>query len=277
MRKALVTVRHSLARSPIGSAVRALGVHKLINPLYERILRSGGEISATLAGNKLSFLVSTRQEGERVLKATGEFEHIESLVASLPDNGSFWDIGANIGMFACAAAAAKPGVAVHAFEPEPRTASRLRQNAARNNLPNLNAHEIALAEHDGEFKLTVAGNLGSGTNSLVKGHAHGDASSQSTVTVRVRTPAGFASDNNLTPPDVVKCDVEGAEAGVLRGLMPWIDARAIRRIDVEFHLSTLESQGESAHDLERMILARGYRAAHREQRGDTLNISFLRD
>lgn len=274
MRKALVRFRHSLARSPLGGAVRAVGLHRLADPIYQRILRRGGEITVTLANKPLTFLVSTRQEGERVVNATGEMEHIRSIVDSLPDRGVFWDIGANIGMFTCAAAAARPGVSVHAFEPEPRTAARLRQNAARNNLTNVIAHEVALSDAGGEFQLTVAGDLGSGTNSLVEGHALGAKDRQSTVTVQVRPPVDFAAAHGAPPPDVVKCDVEGAEAGVLRGLLPWLDERRIKRLDVEFHRSTLERQGESAAELERMILARGYRATDRSERGDTLNISF---
>lgn len=257
---------------------RTLGISRLRASLRHRHLDgviAKGSHTVLIDDKPVVFLVSTRREAIRVVNAVGEQAHIESVTRFLRDGDVFWDIGANIGMFTCAAAALHPGAQVHAFEPEPRTAARVRENIARNKLPNASVHEVALSDSEGSFEFIVAGELGSGTNSLVKGHANSPESKQSTVTVRVCTPADYARERSLAPPTVVKCDVEGAEAGVIRGLMPWIQQRTIRRLDVEFHISTLESQGESAADLEREILARGYRAETRHQRGDTLNITFL--
>lgn len=237
-------------------------------------LREGKHLVKTQRAT-VEFLVTTRREAIRVVSAVGEQGHLDSITAFLTASDVFWDIGANIGMFTCVAAAAHPQAEVHAFEPEPETAARIRENLSRNNLINARVHEVALSDTHGMFDFVVAGELGSGTNSLVSGHARSPESAQRHVTVRVCPALDYARENNLRTPTVIKCDVEGAEAAVIRGILPWIESRALRRLDVEFHISTLAKQGESAGALERMITDRSYRATTRHQRGDTLNVTFI--
>src|SRR5262245_47048324 len=61
-----------------------------------------------------------------------------------------FDIGANSGIYSLAALASQPNAVVHAFEPTPEIAGRLRQTAQLNHLDNLLVHEVAVTSHSGE-------------------------------------------------------------------------------------------------------------------------------
>lgn len=273
--KWMIRLRQSLARSPIGGAVRALRLQRIFDAVYEPLLRSRGALAVAPAGASVRFRVTNKLEANRILQAVGEAEHIRSIAEDIRPGDVFYDIGANIGMFSVCVAAAASGAEIHAFEPEPGTASRLLENIRLNNASNVQVHSVAISDTPGSFDLFVDGSVGSGTHSLLPGHARsGDAATK--VAVRVVDPIAYAAEVGIPAPTVVKCDVEGAEAGVLRGLRPWLETGRIRRLDVEFHRSTLEAAGESADALERAVLAAGYRAATRSERDDTVNVSFTR-
>jgi FkbM family methyltransferase len=192
------------------------------------------------------------------------------------DGDVVFDIGASIGQFTCwAAALGGPNVQVHAFEPEPRTAARARENAALNKLDNVHIHEVALSDRDGSFMLSVHGLVGVGTHSLFADHAL-ELPVSHTVEVPVRTPESYTRDRNIPEPTLLKLDVEGAEAGVLRGIDRWLTSGRLRRLDVEFHVSTLASQGENHEELEKWIVGHGYKATERLVRNDTVNVTFIR-
>lgn len=272
---ALIRLRSQIARSGFGRGLRRLGLHRPLNWVYGLAIRRQRRLRVELAGRPLEFRMDTRREAARIVAATGEMAHIESICDELGPGDVFYDIGANIGMFTCAAASAgaADGVRVEAFEPEPRTAARLRENIELNGLTNARAHEIAASDADGELELIADAELGAGTHSLVEGHSVlGD---QHRVPVKVRAIAPYAEAEGLAPPTLVKCDVEGAEARVIRGLTPWLTARTIRRMDVEFHIDTLLDQGESAEGLEREIIAQGYEVTQRSPRGEaTVTLTF---
>ena len=60
-----------------------------------------------------------------------------------------FDVGANSGIYSLAALASQPNAVVHAFEPTPEIAGRLRQTGQLNHLSNLIVHEVAVMSHSG--------------------------------------------------------------------------------------------------------------------------------
>ena len=60
-----------------------------------------------------------------------------------------FDVGANVGIYSLAALAVQPDLAVHAFEPTPEIAARLRQTATLNGLRNLEVHQVAVYRDKG--------------------------------------------------------------------------------------------------------------------------------
>lgn len=127
------------------------------------------------------------------------------------------DIGANVGIYSLCAAALRPELTIHAFEPNPYAYARLRMHKHVNEYANLIEHTIGLAEKEATFRLNwvakPGGNISSGAALdplppyVPSGHA--------IVTVMPLDRTGIASSLGARP--LVKIDVEGAEVRVLRG------------------------------------------------------------
>lgn len=136
-----------------------------------------------------------------VIRATGDFYEADILdeIARRVSGGVLVDVGAMIGNHAAYFAAFVPNDGIHAFEPLPANASLLRRN-----LPPFArwVHEVALSDWEGTGYIEAeSGNLG---------HA---VMGRCGVAVRVRTLDSYG----LTDVSLLKVDVEGSEAAVLRG------------------------------------------------------------
>jgi len=122
----------------------------------------------------------------------------------------FFDIGANFGYYALTIAAARNRQCrVHAFEPNPKTYSRLCRHIEWNGLKNVvQAHQLALSDREGTATLIErADNSGA---SRLGDDAPGFA-------VQVTTMDAFSSTHGVDRVDALKIDVEGLEAKVLYG------------------------------------------------------------
>src|ERR1700677_2127501 len=80
-----------------------------------------------------------------------EYEKQE-LFGSLVKTGDVvFDVGANVGYYTLLAATlVGPSGTVHSFEPSPRNASILRKHVSFNRLANVEFHESAVSDKDGE-------------------------------------------------------------------------------------------------------------------------------
>lgn len=125
--------------------------------------------------------------------------------------GHVTDIGANIGVFALYCAWQRPGVRVHAFEPNPRAYEMLRYNVHENHLQDvITAHNVAIAGRAGEIRLALSG------PSLVASAYTPEQNGEATSTLVV--PAIPLDDAlSCSPADVelLKIDAEGAEVAML--------------------------------------------------------------
>jgi FkbM family methyltransferase len=118
----------------------------------------------------------------------------------------FYDVGANVGSYTLLAAAA--GARVHAFEPSPATAAKLRRNIQVNSLEmRIVLHECALGAVTGTVQLSR------GTDTTNHVLADGESKAVSD-TVAMET-----LDDSFEPDCIsfLKMDVEGFESEVLKG------------------------------------------------------------
>jgi len=123
-----------------------------------------------------------------------------------------WDIGANIGFYACLLASlAGRGGKVVAFEPLSATRDILLHNLALNGMTNVQVVPCALGAADGEARIHFQeAALAEGTASIYPGAQQ--TRSEAIAIARLDTIAG-----TLPAPDFVKIDVEGAQEDVWRG------------------------------------------------------------
>lgn len=127
----------------------------------------------------------------------------DQLWSSLSPGDVFYDIGANAGYYTLLGSrAVGPEGEVKAFEPVPENVSKLMHHLLLNGIANVDVFEVALLDRSGRVCLA-----------LDDGSTQARLSSDGTLAVEGRTLDVL----DLSPPDVVKMDVEGAEAAVLRG------------------------------------------------------------
>ena len=184
----------------------------------------------------------------------------------------FVDVGANVGGYTFwAASLAGESGRVLAFEPDPALARQLRYNVRVNGAEGrIAVVEAAVGASPGEGRLVSgAGNSGENrlTGDLTAGGGPGNVPGRAGggFLVRVVALAGAVEEAGFDRIDCLKVDVEGREADVLKPFF----AAAPRRLwpgilVVELLDDSLASpSGEGSRELERWIVARGYRVVLR--------------
>ncbi|WP_192981793.1 FkbM family methyltransferase [Pseudomonas sp. EggHat1] len=143
---------------------------------------------------------------------TTETEFLKSVIQP---NGTFLDIGANCGWYSLALARHCSSVQVHAFEPIPHTHEILSRNILHNGLSNIETHRLAFSNQEGplEFLHTP---LCSGATSLAVAGQPGDQETLERIPCLGTTLDLFCTRHGLAP-QIIKCDVEGAELMVMQG------------------------------------------------------------
>jgi FkbM family methyltransferase len=139
----------------------------------------------------------------------------ETLASYLKPGEVFYDIGANIGFFSILGAKLVSSKGkVYAFEPVPDNVARIHHNARLNNFSQITVIAKAVSESTGEGELLLTKNIGGHT--LASADRPPDV--QGSMTVDLISIDDLIARGELTPPNLVKVDVEGAELDVLQGM-----------------------------------------------------------
>jgi FkbM family methyltransferase len=136
-----------------------------------------------------------------------------ALTVLLRPGMTVFDVGANVGFTAVLAArlVSETGRVI-SFEPLPSNARQIEHNAALNGFAHIAVRQEALSSHDGEAKFAI-----SSSPTWGKLAALGPALQEvGTIRVRVRRLDSVLAED-LPAPDLLKIDVEGAEADLLAG------------------------------------------------------------
>jgi len=181
------------------------------------------------------------------------------------------DIGANHGYFTLLAASLV-GDAGHvvAFEPNPHVFDQLQTHVVLNDLASrVSLQSCALGDRVGVAPLYVSQvPSNSGLSSLTPNPellGTGGLSRAGTVMVRLDTFDRFLASSGLTTVDLVKIDVEGAEAEVVAGMADALGRRAVRSLIME---TTWES------DAHRALCAAGYDPRPLDEVGSLVNVLY---
>lgn len=134
---------------------------------------------------------------------------------------SILDIGAHTGVYALAAASLRKDIPIHAFEPNPFTAARLRVNKHLNGLDHIVEHPIALANESGlgplSWPVREKGWLSSGA-----GLGAPRAGRETTVVqVKQLDELAIVPGNHA----LMKIDAEGSEYNVFAGMPQFLKSR----------------------------------------------------
>ncbi len=165
--------------------------------------------------------------GQNYLRGEAELTVQKALAERLSPGMVFYDLGANIGLFTLLAARlVGDSGKVFSFEPDPENAARLRRNIQRNGFTNVTVVEKGIwsATTKLNFVKSGADSPDHGIGKFVA--TENDASGAPMECVSLDD---FTRSASVSPPDALKCDVEGAEVEAIRGAAqlfqsrhPWI-------------------------------------------------------
>ncbi|MFF9569417.1 FkbM family methyltransferase [Streptomyces sp. NPDC014685] len=214
---------------------RYLDEHLRTHPVHAAVrLRSGDKVGVT-----------TSDVIQRYQYLFGEWEPNLSafLRARLRSGDTFIDVGAHRGAFSLLAShAVGPHGRVVAIEPSPQFHDDLTAAATANHRTNIRAVRSAASDTHGTLTLYLEdpANLGH-TTAVRPRHAH------TAFEVPTAPLADVVSRSELATTRIIKIDVEGAEAAVIRGLLPALShLRDDAELVVEVTPRLLAKQGESA-------------------------------
>ncbi len=196
-------------------------------------------------GTKVAVLLGN--DNSLCLYVCGSFEPNEFafLDRVLKPGMTFVDVGANDGYYTLfAAQRVGPSGRVLAIEPSSRERLNLEHNIARNRLGNVKVLPVALGDACGMAELYLAQSSHAGHNTLGR-FANDGVKAGGTERVKLRTLDSLAGDSPFDRIDVMKIDVEGAEANVIAGAR---DVLAATRplIVLEISDKALRGQGSDA-------------------------------
>lgn len=187
---------------------------------------------------------------------------IRTLAEERPQVGCIYDVGAHIGFFSMVLAHCFQSARVYAFEPNPRNYKRLTINIGRNGLvARINPVDRAVSDESHQAQFYVGGSSWSG--SLIRNHRD-DYETECNVQTISLDEAVFR--DHYPAPDLIKIDVEGAEAQVLRGGIrvledckptliievhyPWTGEQVVSLLKrMGYHISSLAEETELAGNL----------------------------
>lgn len=133
----------------------------------------------------------------------------------------FLDVGAHTGLYTLLAAALEPNLKIAAVEPLPSAHERLLEHLKLNGLlSRCQAHRLALGRDSGQLTLRVPRQFELPQSASLEGCSVKlpEGALVDEVDVPVVTGASLVEHDGGAPIDLVKLDVEGAEALVLEGL-----------------------------------------------------------
>jgi FkbM family methyltransferase len=158
-----------------------------------------------------------RYEPDSWMSALGKelgWEHeqgeLQTILAAVKPGGAYVDVGAHVGGFAIPVARSHPDVAVHAFEPVPRTRTWLEANLARNGVSDrVTIWSNAVGAESRRGRMT-------GVDGVANHLAETGKAGPGAVDVDIETLDDLLLER-VERVDVIKCDIEGGEYPAMRG------------------------------------------------------------
>jgi FkbM family methyltransferase len=214
--------------------------------------------TALVRGKSLSFVTSSRR---LLWQAFGQ-EHIEpellDFIDQIPDNQTYFDIGASNGIFALYAAT--KNIKVVCFEPEVANFSLLNHNTflnSKNTRFDVLNFNIGLSDENGLGSIYVekyepGGHLKILDSNIKRGDkAFSPDFKQAVLKYKLDD---FLKLTKISNPNYIKIDVDGVEQQVLNGMKITLKDEGLRKIFIE-----LEEEGENFEACNKILISNGFK------------------
>ena len=234
----------------------------------------------------LAFRCDLRDALMREACLTGRYEPQETTLLQqlLRPGMTFVDVGANWGYFTLVGAHLVGARGrVISVEPDPRACRTIRANIAQNGLTSVSVVEAAASDRQGTISLQTygegdddLGNFGVAASTTVR-------EGGTRFEVSARPLDDVLDEAGVDRVDLLKMDIEGAEARALPGLARRLASGKISRLLLELHPAHLNDQGSSANAVVAGLRSHGYRpwridhrpATHRRAAAGTMDARAL--
>jgi FkbM family methyltransferase len=212
---------------------------------------AGFSAETTLTGATLRLDLSDRAQLVAFMLGGYALDSNRYIASRLPAHGTFFDVGAHVGMLSFPLAVAWPGASIHAFEPNADNAARWRVNQALNPNSHTSLTEAAVSDHIGTLRFDVPWDS-------VTGMATPDGDR----VVRSVTIDGYCAEHHIDHIDVLKIDVQGGEPAVLRGARRMLGEGRVDTVLCEVDESLLAMAGEDATGILGPLEEHGFRKGY---------------
>ena len=180
-----------------------------------------------------------------------EYDLTLDLLNRIDDNSVFYDIGGFQGYHTLLGSL---GEKVYTFEPDPNNLEKLYKNIELNPEQEIEVIEKPVWSEVKELSLEIGKE---GESSV----GNGEIKKKSTTIDK------FIFEENRTPPDIIKIDVEGAEQKVLEGAEKTLEKHS-PEIFIEVHgEKELEKFESSEEDIDTLLKSKGYNIEKSVKRG----------
>ncbi len=209
-----------------------------------------------MVGNNKMYIDKNDRVVSLALLLNGTWEEFETEVfkKNLKKEDVVLDIGANIGYHTLIAAeiVGKTG-RVYAFEPDPKNFEILKRNVEVNGYKNVTLVNKALSDTNGVGKLFLSEEGNHGDFRIF-----GSSDNRQSIEIDLITLDSFFG-NHIPKIGVIKMDVQGAEALVLRGASKVLKANKRLKVFTEFWPKALRLSGSSAKEYSSVLVKNGFK------------------
>jgi FkbM family methyltransferase len=164
-----------------------------------------------------------------------------------------FDVGATLGIWSLLAVQHVPGARVHAFEPVPELAERLRDHVARNDARGIVICESACGAENGSLPFFARYAENTGASSLAR-----TSDAEVEIEVPVMMLDRYIEREGLERVDMMKVVVEGAEILVFRGARDLLSSEDAPMIFFEVNDALCASFATSGREVKQLLAEHGY-------------------
>lgn len=150
-----------------------------------------------------------------------EQKSIDLWLKLCPHHKTILDVGANSGLYGIAAKAFNPQAEVHCFEPIVGTVKYLMENARINNF-DIGIHTIGLSDYDGVADVYLPDERNFAYSVTVNQNTVAPYRSSRKISISVQRIDTLIEQQKMSPPTLIKLDVERHEYEVLTGMGKWL-------------------------------------------------------
>ena len=157
-------------------------------------------------------------------ETTNRIQCLGSFIKESKKKLSFFDIGSNIGWHAWNCKASTTDIPIHVFEPDAMNVFLLNETIKHSKLSGISTHSLAISDKEGEALFNLD------TITSATGTLEINQKSWTEKYLKYKPEKTFVHctcldnlESSLTPPGIIKIDVEGHEVAVFRGASSTIE------------------------------------------------------